>query len=157
MPTSLIRAALLIAALLLIGIPAFGQDDEPDTDWPRKITTGNYEITMYQPQIESFVGDKLDSRAAISVKEGDSPDLIFGAMWFESRLETDMETRMATLVSTKVTASKFPDVPQDDVDKLAAFLEQDIHIITEYLDHHVRACPDSLDQFGHAKLDGLGK
>ena len=112
--------AVAVPMVMLMVGGAFGQDDGDELDWPRKITTEKGEIVIYQPQVETFVGDKLESRSAISVKEAGQDGMIFGAMWFESRLVTDMETRMATLASTKVTAAKFPDVEQDRVDELLA-------------------------------------
>ena len=112
------RTALIVALILLMAGVTFGQDENDELDWPRKITGEKGEIVIYQPQVESFVGDKLESRSAVSVKVAGQEDMIFGAMWFESRLATDMETRMATLVSTKVTAAKFPDVEQEKVDEL---------------------------------------
>jgi hypothetical protein len=120
------RTALVVALILLMAGVTFGQDEGDELDWPRKITGEKGEIVIYQPQVETFVGDKLESRSAVSVKVAGQEDMIFGAMWFESRLATDMETRMATLVSTKVTAAKFPDVEQEKVDELSRYLEKEM-------------------------------
>jgi len=116
-------ACLLLVSLLVAG--AWAQDDDAHV-WPKTLTGDKGEVVLYQPQIESFAGDKLESRAAVSVKIAGQDETIFGAMWFESHLATDMETRMATLVRTKVTASSFPDVEQEKVDQLSRFLEEEI-------------------------------
>ncbi len=119
-------AAVAVPVIMLMAGGAFGQDEPDELDWPRKITGEKGEVVIYQPQVESFVGDKLESRSAISVKMAGQENMIFGAMWFESRLVTDMETRLATLVSTKVTAAKFPDIEQEKVDELSRYLEKEM-------------------------------
>jgi hypothetical protein len=121
-----LRAAAGVALTRLVAGGSSGQDAEDELAWPRKITGEKGEIVIYQPQVETFVGDKLESRAAISVKTAGKEGMVFGAMWFESRLVTDMETRLATLVSTKVTAAKFPDVEQEKVDELSRYLEKEM-------------------------------
>jgi len=61
-------AAVAVPLIMLMAGGAFGQDGGDELDWPRKITTEKGEIVIYQPQVETFVGDKLESRSAISVK-----------------------------------------------------------------------------------------
>ena len=36
-------------------------------DWPREVLSSEGTITMYQPQIESYSGDSLKARAAVSI------------------------------------------------------------------------------------------
>lgn len=119
----ILGACLLLS--LVLAAPVAAQDDDAPP-WPKKLSGDKGEIILYQPQVESFAGDKLESRAAIAVKTTDMDEMIFGAMWFESRLATDMETRMATLVRTEVTAAVFSGVEQERVDRLSRFLEQEI-------------------------------
>jgi len=116
-------ACLLLS--MILAAPTAAQDDEAQP-WPKRLSGDKGEIIIYQPQVESFAGDKLESRAAVAVKTTDMDEMIFGAMWFESHLATDMETRTATLVRTKVTAATFPDVEQEKVDRLSRYLEQEI-------------------------------
>ncbi len=118
-----ITGLFLVLSLILVGF-AWAEDD-PENLWPKTLSDDKGEIIMYQPQVESFVGDKLESRSAVAVKLK-GQEMIFGAMWFESHLATDMENRTATLVRTKVTASNFPDTKQEDIDKLSAYLEKEI-------------------------------
>ncbi|MEN8007460.1 MAG: hypothetical protein ABFS42_10620 [Candidatus Krumholzibacteriota bacterium] len=139
------RVLFLAATLILLTAGgAMAQNEEGELDWPRKITGEKGEVVIYQPQVESFVGDKLESRSAISLKEAGQEGMIFGAMWFESRLATDMETRTATLVRTKVTAAKFPEVEQGKVEELSRFLEKEIPTwdITISLDRLLASLPD---------------
>jgi len=46
-------------------------------------------------------------------------------MWFDCRLATDLENRVAYLEQLTVTAAKFPDMEQDRIDQLSRFLEQE--------------------------------
>jgi hypothetical protein len=117
--------ALIVLTLVLAG-PVLAEEEANEITWPVKLTGDKGEIVIYQPQIESFVGNKLESRAAISVKMAGQDKTIFGAMWFESDLDTNMETRIATLVRTSVTAAKFPDMEQDTIDKLSRYIEQEV-------------------------------
>ncbi len=129
---------------LILSAPAWAEDDG-EMVWPKTLSGDKGEIIMYQPQIESFAGDKLESRAAVGVKIAGQEKMVFGAMWFESRLATDMETRTATLVRTKVTASNFPDMPQEKVDELSRFLEKEIPTwdFQISIDRLVASLPDS--------------
>ena len=134
---------ILFFFLILTG--SVRAEDDPENIWPKTLTGDKGEIIMYQPQIESFVGDTLESRSAVAVKLAGQTEMIFGAMWFESHLATDLETRTATLVRTKVTAANFPDTKQEDVDKLSSYLEKEIptwdfHIS---IDRLVASLPDS--------------
>jgi hypothetical protein len=152
-PRPFLRVMVVASLALLTTCGALGQEEGEELDWPRKITTEKGEIVIYQPQVETFVGDKLESRAAISVKVAGQEDMIFGAMWFESYMATNMETRMASLVRTKVTAAKFPDVEQEKVDELSRFIENEMPTwdIVISLDRLIASLPDHQgeeDNFG---------
>ncbi len=155
-PAPFLRLTLVAALAMLMAGPVMGQDDPDEGEtfsWPKKLSGAKGEIIIYQPQIESFDGNKLESRAAISVKPAGQKDMIFGAMWFESHLATDMETRMATMERTKVTAAKFPDVEQERVDELSRYLEKEIPTwdIPISIDRLVASLPDhqgEADNFG---------
>jgi len=140
----LLRAALVLAALLVAG-GAFGQDEVEEFSWPKTMTSDKGEIIVYQPQIESFEGDRLESRSAVAVKVAGQEGMVFGAMWFESHLVTNMETRTARLDRTKVTAARFPDVEQEKVDALSRFLEEDIPTwdVTISIDRLIASLPEN--------------
>jgi hypothetical protein len=111
------------ALILLIATDAFTQ-----SDWPREITMENgAKATIYQPQPESFKGNKLVSREVVSVKKSKSEEPVFGVVWTEATLLTDKDTRTATLAEIKVTAVKFPDMDdQSKIDAFSALLETEI-------------------------------
>ena len=93
----------IFLVLSLLAFVGYAQQDE--LIWPRQIKVGdNYMITLYQPQLETLNGNLLDGRMALSVKDHktDSNKLIFGALWFEARLSTDLESRTAVLESIAI-------------------------------------------------------
>lgn len=114
-----IRIALFI---LLAGACnfAFAQ-----TEWPKEIAlSGGGKVVIYQPQPESLTGNLLVGRAALSVNKTKKDEPVFGAMFFEARLATNKDTRMADLESMKVTSAKFAGVEdQEKVDKLSKLIE----------------------------------
>ncbi len=115
----------LLASALICTVAAGGALAQEDSRWPLELDGDRGTITIYQPQIESFNGNILESRAAISV-QGKEGAPVFGAAWFQARMATDMDTRMATLESIKVTAAKFPDQDEAKVKELTDYLEREI-------------------------------
>jgi len=100
--------------------------EEGASAWPRELEAEKGKVVIYQPQLEGYEGNTLEARAAVSVTKTGTTAPVFGAVWFEARLSTDMDTRMATLEEIKITAVKFPDAEQSDIDDLTAFLEAEI-------------------------------
>jgi hypothetical protein len=79
------------------------------TEWPKSMTASDGTvINIYQPQTESFAGNTLKSRAAISIQEKGSQDPMFGVFWSVDLVETDKDTREVNIESSKVTAIKIP-------------------------------------------------
>jgi len=118
------RAAMVAALLLILVGTAAAQAQE--SEWPKVLKGEKGEIQIYQPQLESFSGNKVEARSAVSVKSAGQKELIFGAMWFDCDLATDLESRTATLERVTVTAAKFPEVEQAKVAKLSRYLEKEI-------------------------------
>jgi len=115
-----ITSAILLVTFLFIGNQAYAQ-------WPKDIKAKDgTNITLYQPQPETFVGDKLSARAAVSVTPV-SKEPIFGAIWMDTRVATDRTTRIISLVNVKVTNVKFPQaVDSATMKKFKSLLETEI-------------------------------
>lgn len=115
LPTILAYGSFIVTCLMAV-IPIHAQSTEatsaPAADWPREIVTTKGVIVMYQPQPESLEGDTLRGRAAVSIELTDMAP-VFGAVWFEARLETDRSDRSALITGLKVTEVRFPN--QDDL------------------------------------------
>ncbi|MFI5135568.1 MAG: hypothetical protein ACHQD9_06925, partial [Chitinophagales bacterium] len=97
-------------------------------NWPKTLKAKNgTEVTIYQPQPETMNGNKLTGRAAFSVKPKPGDEPIFGAFWFTAMMNTNRDTRIATLESIKIDNVKLAGV--DDtakISKLKTFLETEI-------------------------------
>lgn len=97
----------------------FAQETD-EFSWPREFVEGNYEVTIYQPQIESFDKNILEGRMAISIKPRDK-EMLFCAAWFKATMSTDKEARIASLENIDITKVHFPEL--DDEGKKERFSE----------------------------------
>jgi hypothetical protein len=77
--------------------------------WPLLLNTPSGQITVYQPQLTNFDGDKMTARAAVSVIAPGQQDPTFGAIWMESRVATDRVARTVQILDVTVTKVRFPD------------------------------------------------
>ena len=84
-----------LAACLLASIPLFAQN--PDA-WPRELDIASGTLTTYQPQVDNLEGDVLYFRAAVAYKDADGGEPVFGAAWFESRVEIDRDERLRQVI-----------------------------------------------------------
>ncbi len=80
-----------------------------ESDWPRELKLDSGILTIYQPQVDHMENDILQYRAAVSYKASGSNEPVFGAAWFESRVEIDREERTVRMVSLTVTDTRFPE------------------------------------------------
>ena len=94
---------IVINIVLIISVQA----QEPD--WPREMALDSGTLTIYQPQVDKLENDILTYRAAASFKASGSNEPVFGAAWFESRVEIDRTERMVNMVTMKVTDTRFPE------------------------------------------------
>ena len=77
------------------------QGDDPG--WPRELAIEKGSIVIYQPQAETFKDNILTGRAAMALKLTAKPEPIFGAFWFRAKVNTDKDSRTATLTELDVT------------------------------------------------------
>ncbi len=98
-------------------------------DWPREVVSPQGNITMYQPQIESFKGNALSARAAISITPSGKDEPVFGAVWLECRVSTDRTNRTVKLEDVKVKQIKFPNGTDEETTKISGTLEQQVPLL----------------------------
>ncbi len=120
LPPGLIRLLFWIVAILI------GQAASATDQWPREIKAKEGKVVVYQPQLESFQGDKATVMAAVSVQKPDMKTPVFGVVWFDSRVATDRDKRTVEFQEIKVTKVKFPNAKPDQERRLAAFLDREI-------------------------------
>ena len=85
--------------------------------WPQEIETPKGIVVVYQPQPEKLEGNKLSCLAAVAVELNDTNEPIFGAIWFEARLDTNRDERIATITEVTVTQVRFPEQDEKKADK----------------------------------------
>ena len=108
--------SILLCAVIILPLVSFAQDD--GLTWPREFEAKGYEITLYQPQLESFEFDTLQGRMAISIKPPEG-EMVFCAIWFKAKMTTDTEERMVTLENIDIPRVNFPDM--EDQEKIEKF------------------------------------
>ncbi len=106
----------------------FCADLNAQDDWPKEIPlSSGGKVIIYQPQPESLSGNVLSSRAAVSVREKKNSEPVFGAVWSEAQLLTNLDSRMATLESIKITDVRFPNVTDETkIQQFRDLLEREI-------------------------------
>ena len=71
--------ARILVFFLIANINLFSEE------WPKVIThSSGTEVTIYQPQVESFDKINLEFRAAVMINTPKQTDPIFGAVWVNS-------------------------------------------------------------------------
>ncbi len=76
--------------------------------WPKDIAiSSGGKVTIYQPQPETFEGNKLTDRCAVSVRKTAKEEPVFGAIFFTATMSTDKTSRMVELESVAITNAKF--------------------------------------------------
>ena len=116
-----------LIVLTLIGLTASAQEAEKKYTWPLEIESKEgFVVTLYQPQLESFAGNLLEGRMAITIKPKDK-DMIFGAVWFKATVSTDTENRTVLLQKIHIEKTHFPEmVNEENKEKFAAALSAEM-------------------------------
>lgn len=90
--------------------------------WPKEIEVRGTKLVVYEPQLETFRGNRMTSRAAVSLLREGANEPVFGGIWLDATLSIDPERKIATPFYVKVTEIRFPNLGADE----AARLRQDI-------------------------------
>jgi hypothetical protein len=116
----------LVLALITVVFAAAVQAE--NISWPQEIPTENdATVIVYQPQIEEFTGNSMAGRAAVSVKTAASGNVpVFGAIWFNAKIDTDRDTRTGTIRDVDIVDVRFADASDEQREKLAAVIESQV-------------------------------
>lgn len=111
----------VLGGTLLSGFSVPAQDA-----WPKTVTTAQGTvIKLYQWQPESFSGNSLQAKAAISVLESGKTDPVFGMTWIKATTSSNgsrVQVEQAHIESIKLPGEE----SNDKLDEYAAALEQHI-------------------------------
>ena len=113
----LLRTLLALAAalqpLVSFAASAPARTPSPPTDdgWPRQFSTGGTALAVYQPQLDSWDGRRLQAHAAVSVRPQGAADSTFGVIWISARTDVDKENRLVDLEDVELPRASFPSAP----------------------------------------------
>lgn len=108
------RAFAALVALAALGLSGAARGaDAPADPWPRQFKSGNATILVYQPQVDSWVGNTLTFRSAIAVRKPDPKDDVFGFLSAKARTQVDKTSRIVLLEDVVVTKRDFPGLPDN--------------------------------------------
>jgi hypothetical protein len=134
-----ILAATVILCGLIAGASVLLAADAPQASrWPMRATASDgADVTIFQPQLESFEGDTLIGRAAVAVVPAGQQEPVYGTLWLQSRVETDRVARTVRIVDVNVTKVLFPSPSSIATQPLSDAVRQAIlsHPIAISLDH----------------------
>jgi len=86
--------------------------------WPRVYSEGDLNITIYQPQIDSWNGNILEARAAVAIRNAGMAQPRFGVAWIRARTDIDRESGFVALDKVELTKVNFPSDEGDAGDHL---------------------------------------
>ena len=116
---------LIVCSVVLLFAGVLSAQEDDAHGWPRVMTGGDYTVTMYQPQIDTWKDDTYECRAAVSVKKGDEAP-VFGAVWITGRFTVDSDARTVEFFETRVPTVAFPEASEEAQKALSDFLEREI-------------------------------
>ncbi len=117
---SLLRYSIMLILLLFSG-------SVTAQFWPKEITGSRYKIIIYQPQLDSLNGYILTGISAFSVTPKGKKSPIFGALFFEGKIDVDRDNRLYTLVSLKISNIKFSAEENDvNLDSVKYAIQNDV-------------------------------
>jgi len=126
----MLKTYAIAGALIAAAVPVLLWQDasEEELAWPRQIEASNYTVVVYQPQPETFEGDDLTARMAVSVTAKGEADAepVFGAVWMTARVETDLDDRTVHILEITVPRVRFPEATEEQEQGLINLLESEI-------------------------------
>jgi hypothetical protein len=133
---TLILGAMLAATVVWISPRSLAQTSSADPGWPRMFKKDNLQLTVYQPQVDTWKDySQLHYRCAVSVK-GVFKEERFGIAEIDATTVVDQAERVVAITPTK-RELRFPDTPDAEQEILRQAVEK-IHpfgrVITVSLD-----------------------
>ena len=104
---------LKMMSLTFVALPLLLAQAPPGNDeyWPKEIDTDNLHLVLYQPQVESWKGNRIEARSAVIVTLTGDATQIFGTVSINARTEVDKETRLVSLEDIAIKEANFPSAP----------------------------------------------
>ena len=119
------KTKLLVAAMILFTLN-WARPAAAENEWPREIIAEGRTVLMYQPQLDKLDGNILYARAAVSIAPKGEGTPVFGAVWLEARIETDLSSRTVFLSETRVPQVHFSEITPEQETQFADLLTREI-------------------------------
>ena len=148
---------LLLMVLLFVvsSLPCHAAADNGDWGWPRSFNDGGTIVTVYQPQPESLEGNVLKGMAAVSLIPKGKKEPVFGALWLESKVAIDRDSRTVQIISTDVPRVRFADTNSEEQEHFSSFLENQINAIPLTINYDQLLASLSVAQRERKEAEGL--
>jgi hypothetical protein len=83
----------------------------PADPWPRDVSISKAALLIYQPQVNSWVDNKLDFRSAMAIKPTGAKEETFGVVFATARTQVDKVARTVVFENLQITKLDFPTLP----------------------------------------------
>ncbi len=124
--TTIVSFSLKLVLVLLLSPQGFYAQENNINDWPKNIDSGDYTISLYQPENASYIDNQLKSNLAFAIKK-QGQDPVFGMLWTTSLLDVDRDSRQAMLASVKVDEVRLSeDVTDTQKQKLQELINKEV-------------------------------
>lgn len=113
----LVSAALLICSVAAAKSPQSADASQPaasqqnDGLWPKTVSSGGLEFTVYQPQPTDWDGYNLKANAAVAARTSKDAEPTFGSIQLVASALVDKDARTVTLQRLEVKSARFPSQP----------------------------------------------
>jgi len=119
----MLKRLMVTLMLLAIGASALGQTTE-DQGWPRVFQKDGKELTVFQPQVDSWSDYKtLHFRCAIAVKTAASKTEKYGVLENEAETVVDQDSRVVA-VMPKIRELRFPNTSDSVAASLRSVVDE---------------------------------
>ncbi|MFT7288324.1 MAG: hypothetical protein ACI87W_002442 [Halieaceae bacterium] len=112
----------LVGVLIVLGSLLFSLAASANK-WPQEVTGEEGKIVVYQPQPESLKGNVLKGRAAMSLEINGQDEPIFGAFWFEAKIDNNTDSGIATIRDVRVIDVRWPESRDAGEQRFTAIVE----------------------------------
>lgn len=122
------RNGYCTALLLLIGASTLSTTTRAahENEWPQVLDIKEGKIVVYQPQPETFEGNVLKSRAAVSITPKGTDEPVFGAVWIESQVEVRKDDREVEILGNRVINARIADSKPGQEERFMEVFQREI-------------------------------
>ncbi len=107
-----------------VAAPASAAAPTPAQAWPREVQLPNALVLVYQPQVTSWVDNKIEFRSAVAIKPKGGTAESFGTVFATASTRVNKSLRTVVFEDLQVTKSTFPALPDSGAAYAAALQKQ---------------------------------